>query len=378
MRVLAPTSLAVLLLVVSVFPGCAHRGPKATTTSDGASLKPVVLGTLPDGREVQGFVLDSGRGLTATFSSLGAGLVRARFPDREGTVQDILLGHDRFSDRLAAGSPAGVVVGRTADEIPAGMFEIDRIPHHLSRDARGRHRDGGTRGFGRRLWAADTFEGDEGVGVRFHLVSEAGDQGYPGRVEASVTWTVTPNNEILLETVATTDATTPVDLAPNLWFALGGPEGDARHHQLRLWTDGLHTVTDKGPQLEDVTGGAFDFVAARPIGMRLDHTGGRWDHVLATRERAGALRPVADLVDPESGRMVSMWTSRPAFRLEGAQRLAGHMGFGGSRIHSWTGVLIRPQAFPNAVGTPGLPSILLEPGKKDRTFTRLVFGHVEG
>src|SRR5256885_4363897 len=181
----------------------AATSPRAT-----ADVNRTPFGRLPDGATVEAFTLANARGVEVRAMSYGATIISVRTPDRSGRVDDIVLGFDRFDDYLTKARFFGSVVGRYGNRIGKGRFTLDGSTIQLATNNGANHLHGGTRGFDKALWKGEPFDRDGNAGVVFTYTSVDGEEGYPGTLKVSVTYTLTARNELILDYAATTDKTT--------------------------------------------------------------------------------------------------------------------------------------------------------------------------
>ncbi len=333
-------------------------------------------GRLPDGREVGLFVLTNARGTRVTVAEYGALLVSVETADRAGRLGSVTLSYGSFGEALAGGV-FGSVVGRFANRIGGGGFEIDGRRfnlHTVNRD--GVHIHGGTTGFHRQRWKGAASSEGGAARVVLSLTSPDGHEGYPGRVEASVTYTLDDSDVLALDYAGRSDAPTHLNLTNHAYFNLAGG-GDVRDHLLRLDSDYiLATDRRKVPTGErlPVAGTPFDFREPKPIGRDIGGIeGGGYDHcfIIACDDSGdGGTSPVpfARLSDPSSGRVLEIATTKPGVQIFTAN------SFSDNPFPRWGGICFETQHFPDAPNQPGFPSSLLRPGEEYRHRTEFRFG----
>lgn len=346
------------------------------------------FGALPDGREVTLYRLSNDRGLTVEVMNYGGIIVSLRAPDREGKVEDIVLGFDRLdgylSDAYRQLNPYfGALIGRYGNRIDQGRFTLDGVTHQLATNDGDNHLHGGRQGFDRRLWDAEPFSGEDGEGVILRTVSEDGEEGYPGRLEATVSYTLTDANALEVRYRAETDRPTPVNLTQHSYFNLAG-EGDPSilDHELTIHGDAFTpvdaTLIPTG-EIRDVADTPFDFRGPTPIGARIgdDHRqlerGGGYDHNFVLAMDSAPLeapRRAARVVDPGSGRVLEIATTEPGLQFYSGNFLDGSVtGKGGEPYGKRSGFALETQHFPDSPNQPGFPSTILEPGETYRSLT---------
>lgn len=331
-------------------------------------------GTLPDGREISLFHLDSGNGVTAQVSNFGALLQSLECPDRNGEKHNILLSFRSFEE-ITKGGVYGSVIGRFANRIAQGGFTIDGKFHPLtSVHPKTRiHIHGGKNGFQRKLWSISQSGSTESASfVEFSVTSPDGEEGYPGEVEAMVRYTLTRDNRLQMDYQGTTTKPTHLNLTNHAYFNLSG-KGDILAHELQLHTD---RVVEFDPRkiptgkFLDVADSAFDFRSPQPIGSRMDAlAGGGFDHCFALpkSENRNSARELAVLTDPASGRKMIVKTTKPGVQIYTANH------FSGKPYPKWGAICFETQYFPDTPNHPHFPSSLLRPGETYRHTTEFHF-----
>src|SRR5262245_52388695 len=235
------------------------------------------FGALPEGDSVEIFAFSNTNGVEVRAIGFGATIVSIRTPDRGGRVDDIVLGFDGIDDYLTKGRYFGSIVGRYGNRIAGGRFTIDGSTFQVTVNNGANHLHGGVKGFDRVIWTGSPFEHDEASGVRFTYTSPDGEEGYPGTVSASVTYTLTARSELVLDYAATTDKATPINLTNHSYFNLAGRNrGDILGHRLALHA-GHYLPTDASQiptgDIASVAATPFDFRTLTAIGERIgaDH-----------------------------------------------------------------------------------------------------------
>ena len=382
-RLILMTS-TVATMALTLVSACG-RAP-ATTEVPPAIVAPAIerstFGTLPDGAVVERFTLTNANGVTVVLSSLGAAIHSIRVPDREGRPADVVLGFETF-DQWVAGRPFfGVIVGRYANRIAGGRFTLDNATYTLATNNGPNHLHGGTRGFDKVVWRAEPLAGNDGDAVRFTYVSADGEEGYPGTLTTSATYTLTADNEVRIDYTATTDKATVVNLTNHAYFNLAGA-GTVLEHELQIdadrYTPVNATLIPTG-ELASVDGTPFDFRQATAIGARIaaDHPqiriGGGYDHNFVLNGAAGELRLAARAFDPSSGRTLEVRTTEPGVQLYSGNFASPIEGRGGASYPRHAGFCLETQHFPDSPNQPSFPSTELRPGDTFESTTVFRFG----
>lgn len=334
-----------------------------------------MFGTLADGRAVEAVTLSNKHGLEARVIAWGAALQALRVPDRGGAPADVTLGYAALEDYLEGTEYFGCTVGRVANRIAGGRFDLDGKTYQTPANNGDNALHGGTTGFDKVLWeVAEVGERH----VTFRHVSPDGDMGYPGTLTAEATYSVDPDENLLrLVYRATTDAPTICNLSHHAYWNLageGGPRG-VMEHLLTIPAD-LFTPTDEGAiptgELRPVEGSAFDFRSPTPIGARVRDAsdaqirfGKGYDHnwVIAP-DLAGTPRLLARLEDPVSGRRLDILSNQPGLQFYSGNFLdATRAGKAGALYRMGDGIALEPQKFPDTPNRPGFGSVRLDAGE---------------
>jgi aldose 1-epimerase len=294
-------------------------------------------------------------------------------PDREGALEDVVLGFETLDGYVKATSYFGAIVGRVANRIANAAFTLEGTRHTLAANDGPHHLHGGRRGWDKVVWSATPRDTADGPALELTYVSKDGDEGYPGTVTARTIYTLTNQNELKVEMQATTDKTTLVNMAHHSYWNLGGHDaGTILDHELTLhadqYTPGSPMVPDG--RIQPVKGTAFDFTSAKPIGRDLKQTGGTpigYDHNFVVNGEANRLRPVARLKDPGSGRVMTVTADQPGVQFYTGNFLDGSTRGKGTAYVQHAALCLETQGFPNAINVPGWQSqVILRPGQSYR------------
>lgn len=334
------------------------------------------FGTTVEGDAVSRFTLTNRRGARVRLIDWGACVTELWVPDRDGRFEDVVLGFDTLAEYERNPPHFGSIIGRVANRVARARFELDGTRYRLEANRGAHHLHGGARGFDKRPWQAEPVEHAAGPAVRFERVSPDGEEGYPGRLEVRVTVVLGDDDALRFEYEATADAATPVNLTHHGYFNLAG-RGDILDHVLGLRADRVTEVDAElipTGRLLPVEGSAFDFRRAKPIGRDIAATSGGYDHnFVLSRDAAEAPAPAATLVDPASGRRLTLHTSEPGVQLYTGNSLGGIRGKGGARHHRYAALCLEAQRFPDALHHASFPSVVLRPGETYRQTTSYRF-----
>jgi aldose 1-epimerase len=342
------------------------------------------FGQLPDGRMVHEYTLHHG-GLSLSVITFGGIVTRLLVPDRHGRRANVVLGFDRLADYVERNPHFGTIVGRYANRIAQARFTVDGREHVLSRNDGDNCLHGGAHGFGTRLWRAEpAADGSAALVLRY--TSADGEEGFPGRLDVAVRYSLSGSATWRLAYEATADAPTVVNLSHHDYFNLAGG-GSALQHRLQLMAS---RYTEVGPGLiptgvAPVEGTPFDFRDPTVIESRIRQGdvqlgfGKGYDHNwLLDRQGDGPMHLAARLEDPASGRMMEVLTTEPAIQFYSGNFLDGTLvGTGGQRYRQGDGLCLETQHSPDspnrAVG-PEWPSTVLRPGEVYHSSTVHRFG----
>ncbi|WCL53926.1 aldose epimerase family protein [Gimibacter soli] len=326
------------------------------------------FGTLSDGRPASLYRLSDGGSFTVSITEYGARIVSLTTPDRDGRLADVVLGFDSIADYEADRAYIGCVAGRYANRIGGSCFTIDGTEYRLTANEGPNQLHGGPDGFDKRFWTAEMLEG---AALRLTLGSPDGDNGFPGTLNASVTYRITAPGTLTVDYEATTDKATLVNLTQHSYFNLDGhAAGSTLGHDLMIAADRYLPVDGANLPLEPeaVSGTDFDFRETRPVRGHYDHN---W--IVAERFAPGAVQAVATLSSPRSGRRMTVLTDKPGLQFYTGHHLPGAEGKEGAVYGQCAGLCLETQLFPDSPNHPDWPSAILRPGGKYHSRTVFAF-----
>jgi aldose 1-epimerase len=338
---------------------------------------------------VQRWTLTNRNGVRVRILTYGGILQSIDVPDRRGRLANVTLGFDNLADYVAKSPYFGSITGRYANRIAKGRFTLDGTTYQLPINNEPNSLHGGTVGFDKRIWSAKPFRKGGSVGLVMKFTSPDGDQGYPGRLATTVTYTLTDGNGIRMDYKATTNKPTIVNLTNHAYFNLQGEgTGSIEDHKLLLkasrYTPVDPTLIPTG-QLARVGGTPMDFRHATAIGDRIRDDfkqlviGRGYDHnwVLDRRNSgSGAgLELAARLTDPTSGRVLKVLTTEPGIQFYSGNFLDGTLvGTSGRMYRQGDGLALETQHYPDSPNHANFPSTVLRPGQVYKTTTVYQFG----
>jgi aldose 1-epimerase len=355
--------------VLPLLAAACLAGPAAADKPQpGVAKKP--FGKTADGTPVDLYVLTNSNGMVAKIMSYGVTVTELHVPDAAGKVEDVVLGFDDLDGYLKGHPFFGCIAGRVANRIAKGRFTLDGKEYKLAVNNGPNSLHGGKKGFDKVVWTGEAHRLTEAAAVRFSYLSPDGEEGYPGNLKVTVTYTLTDQNELKIDYTATTDKATPVNLTNHSYFNLAGAKsGDVLAQELMLAADN-YTPTDATliptGEIRPVKGTPLDFTKPTPIGARireLKATNG-YDHNFVINGGGKELTLGARARDPKSGRVMEMWTTEPGVQLYTANGLDGSLkGKGGVAYVRHAGFCLEAQHFPDSVNHPEFASVILRPGQ---------------
>ena len=370
--------------------GCTSM-PASTTSAPSAasSMVRAPFGRTADGRSAELFTLTNSHGIEVRLTNYGGIITSLRTPDRSGRFDDIALGYDSLSGYLRDTPYFGAIVGRYGNRIARGRFTIDGTTYRLAINNGPNTLHGGLRGFDKVVWNAEPFRNAGGVGVTLDYTSADMEEGYPGTLRTRVTYTLTDDNRLIVDYLATSDKPTPINLTQHSYWNLAGDgTRDILGHELTINADSMtpvdSTLIPTG-EITPVAGTPFDFRTSMPIGLRIDQRqntqiryGGGYDHNFVLNRGSAApdsLLHAARVFEPTTGRTLDVFTTEPGMQFYTGNFLDGGItGKSGHIYHYRYGLALETQHYPDSPNHPNFPSTILRPGQQYKTRTVFAFG----
>lgn len=363
MKFLTPLLAAVALVAGTPVMNAAE--PSITSKS---------FGTTTNGTKVTLYTLTNGKGASATISNYGGIVTSLKMPDRNGKFSDIVLGFKTLPEYEAKSPYFGCLVGRYGNRIAEGQFTLDGKTYQLARNNNGQSLHGGLKGFDKVVWEATPLLTKQGPSLQLTYISKDGEEGYPGTLTVTATYTLTEKNELKLVYRATTDKKTIVNLTHHSYFNLAGQgSGEILDHIVTLKSDRF-TPVDKNlittGKITSVKGTPFDFRKPTAIGARINAKDEQlkfakgYDHNWVAAKLPGKLGVVARVEDPKSGRVMEVLSTEPGLQFYTGNFLDGTLTGKGGKIYNFrTGFCIEPQHYPDSPNHKNFPSVVLKPGQ---------------
>lgn len=361
-------------LVAAVLTGCYTM--TSVTPKGGITSAP--FGTTPDGKAVDVYTLTNSHGMEARIMTYGGIVVSLKTPDRDGHLNDVVLGFDSLDGYT---SPAylkncayfGALIGRYGNRIAHGKFSIEGNTYTLATNNGVNALHGGLRGFDKVVWTAKPMPTADGPSLILTYVSPAGEEGYPGNLAVTAIYSLTEDNALRIDYTAITDQKTVVNLTHHSYFNLRG-SGDILGTILVINADKF-TPVDAGliptGALYPVEGTPFDFRKPATIGARINETndeqiarGNGYDHNWVLNRTHDGLGFAAEAYEPTTGRRLEVWTTQPGMQFYTGNFLDGSITGKGGQVYNFRNAFcFEPQHFPDSPNHPDFPSTLLNPGE---------------
>jgi aldose 1-epimerase len=333
-----------------------------------------IFGQMPDGREIEEFHLQNSRGLSAKVITYGGIITQLHVPDSRDRLADVVLGFDNLAQYLAVHPYFGCIAGRVAGRLTKGIFSLDGTRYCLATNDPPNHLHGGSVGFDKRVWKAEVTGRDAESKLRLSYFSPDGEEGYPGNVTVQVTYSLTAQNEFVVDYEATTDKATPLNLTSHSYFNLGGEgSGSVEDHELQIFADEYAPTDDAMAHLDvrkSVARAGNDFTRLQRLGDVIPTLWKKHGDNYFIRQSQMKLAPVAVLIDPASGRKIEIFSTAPCVQFYTGVSLDGALkGKSGRPYTRHGGLCLECQGYPHGVNAPSLGDIVLRPGQIYRQTT---------
>ena len=323
--------------------------------------------------QLQVYSLGNQNGLKMSVLNYGGKIVSLTVPDKTGTPGDIVLGYDSLKQYLKGNAYFGALIGRYGNRIAKGKFTLDGQEYQLPINNGVNSLHGGPKGFQNQFWQAEPFQNNGSDALELRYKSMDGEEGYPGILDVKVIYTLTDQNELIIDYEAIADKPTIVNLTHHSFFNLAGEgSGDILNHELTLSADKFLPV-DAGliptGELKPVAGTPFDFQKPHKIGERINledeqlKLGKGYDHCWVLTKKSNELSLAARVTEPTSGRTMEVWTTEPGIQFYTGNFLDGtNLGKGGKAYQYRTAFCLEAQHFPDSPNRENFPSTVLRPG----------------
>lgn len=383
------TFMAGFICLALINVQCKNNKKESTADQDQLAQQESLIqkrdfGTTPEGEQVELYTLKNENGMEVEIITYGGRITSLKAPDKNGNFQNVVLGFDSLEDYLSENPYFGALIGRYGNRIEKGKFSLDGETYSLPQNDGENHLHGGEKGFDKVVWQAE--EGEENNSLKLTYISEDMEQGYPGRLETVVTYTLNDDNSLDVFYRATTDKKTIVNLTQHAYFNLSADfDKTILDHVVEINADTFlpvdETLIPTG-EIKEVAGTPFDFREPKTIGKDIDKEGENeqlrrglgYDHCWVLNEQDRGMRFAASAHHPGSGRLLEVHTNEPGIQLYTGNFLDGTLSQpgGGTYAHR-TGFCLETQHYPNSPNEEGFPSVVLEPGETYSSKTSFKF-----
>ena len=346
--------------------------PMTHAASSTITTKP--FGTTSAGEKVTQYTLRNDQGASVSIINYGGIVTSLKVPDRKGQYGDVVLGFKTLAEYEKPGPYFGALIGRYGNRIANGEFTLDRKTYHLARNNNGQALHGGLKGFEKVIWNATPIETKQGPSLKLTYVSKDGEEGYPGKLSVTASYTLTNRNELKIVYRAKTDKATIVNLTHHSYFNLAGQgSGDILNHLVTIHAN-KYTPVDKvlipTGKLAAVKGTPFDFRKPTPIGARINEVneqlknGKGYDHNWIADKLPEHLGMIARVEEPNSGRVMEVISTEPGVQFYSGNFLDGTIIGKGNKVYGFrNGFCFEPQHFPDSPNHKNFPTTVLRPGE---------------
>jgi len=362
-------------LLVAALAGCTTMSSTKTTST----ITKSDFGKMPDGQPIELYTLRNSKGAEACIMTYGGIVQKLVMPDKHGNFADVVQGFDTLDgytrDGYVTNCPYfGALIGRYGNRIGGATFKLEGQTYTLAKNNNGNSLHGGLKGFDKVVWTARPSLGAHGPQLILAYVSKDGEEGFPGTLEVTAMYTLTDDNALKLEYTAKTDKPTVVNLTHHGYFNLAGQgSGDILNHLVTIYSDQT-TPVDSGlittGAFADVTGTPFDFRKPTAIGARINDPdtvlqyGPGYDHNWVISKPLGKFGRMARVVEPNSGRVMEVWSDEPGLQFYAGNFLDGSLtGKEGKVYQRRYAFCMEPQHYPDSPNKPNFPSTELKPGQ---------------
>ncbi len=331
--------------------------------------------TLSTGEEIDLYTLRNSQGMEATITNYGGRLVTLCTPDRNGKLDDVVLGFDNLNGYLEKNPYFGALLGRYANRIAIGEFSLNGKVYKLAHNDDANSLHGGVRGFDKVVWKGSESKDATGPALKLSYLSKDGEEGYPGNLNVHVTYSLNDSHELKIEYEASTDKDTVINLTNHSYFDLcGQAAGTILDHEVMINADRFTPVNSHlipTGELEDVKGTPFDFKTPVRIGARIDDKDQQleyalgYDHNYVLNRTGDGLSTAARVREPKSGRVLEVLTTQPGVQFYTGNHLDGSVKGKAGTVYGFRfGFCLETQHFPDSPNQPKFPSTVLKPGQK--------------
>jgi len=331
-----------------------------------------IFGRLSGKEEAYLFTMQNLNGINVKITNYGGTVISILVPDKDGKLDDIVLGFDNLEGYLGQHPYIGTLVGRYANRISGGRFTLDDHEYRLAQNDGQNHLHGGLRGYDKILWNFNEYADHNRAGVMLSYMSYHMEEGYPGNLKVEVNFSLNENNELIIEYNASSDANTHLNLTHHGYFNLNGAKDLIYDHELFINAT-RYLETDKNliptGKLIELKEGALDFRVMKTIGRDINELDNGYDHCYVLNGKETGPDLAARLRHPESGRVMEVYTTEPAIQFYSSNFLEGLKGKNSIEYRKHLALCLEAQHYPDSPNHPHFPSTMLKPGDVYRQTT---------
>ncbi len=354
-------------------------------TTNLSGLKRADFQATVQGKQTDLFFLTNQKGCEVAITNYGGALVAIMVPDKDGKMGNVIQGHDNIQDVINSPEPfLSTLIGRYGNRICKGTFTLDGKTYKLAINNGPNHLHGGPTGYHARIWDAKQTDAQT---LELHYISPDGEEGFPGTVDITVTYSFTDENELVIDYKATTDKKTIINLTNHGFFSLAGidnPTPTIEHLQCQINADFFIPIDDTSiptGEVVAVKGTPFDFTTMHEVGDMIDaddeqtKNGAGYDHCFVlNKTEEGELSYAAKIVEPTTGRTMEVYTTEPGVQVYTDNWADGYPGQHGATFPRRSAICFEAQHFPDSPNRPHFPSVVLCPGETYTQKTVYKFG----
>jgi len=325
------------------------------------------FGQTNEGVSVDLFTLTNDNGLTVKITNYGGIVTSMLVPDKMGNYEDVVLGFDNLQNYLDGHPYFGSLIGRYANRIAKGMFELKGVLYYLAANNGENHLHGGNRGFDKVVWDSEPFVEENEVGLNLSYLSKDMEEGYPGNLNVKVTYRLTNENQLIIDYFAETDKACPVNLTHHSYFNLTAGKENILNHKVMINANSYVAIDSNlipTGQIRDLIGTEMDFTLPKIIGSRIDMVDGGYDHCYIINKNPDDMSLIARVHEETSGRIMEVYSTEPGVQFYSGNFLDGSIkGKNGIVYDKHFGFCLETQHFPDSPNQKDFPSTILYPGE---------------